>query len=304
MAFFVLEDSKLKYNKTIITRPLSCTAGDSHLIDLPVGDTYFMSLKEWVAPTLPFQEADNVIPPQVRPSVYLEHVYAQICTVVEEGTDMSFTVRLTDTVATDTTVDWTITHGGVVAHEGLRDTNSTGDDTFSYINDVHGVSVDGDFAALTGSATVLAGNDSVVVTVGTVDDAVWTGGPNTFKVFTVTLSNLSDSSMLLLDGRDSATGLIEDIAATPALSGWVDLGIQMHDLVATEPLIDPSTGSQDLFILGVDDNGASNIRSVIIDDVPMVSMTFTPNTVVAADASDLTGGTVFVQAIIQSGRRD
>jgi len=304
VAFFVLEDSKLQYNKTIVTKPLSCSAGDSHLIDLPVGDTYFISLKEWAAPTLPFLSADNNIPPQIRPSVYLEHDYKQVCTLVAEGTDMTFTVSLTEPVATDTSVDWTITNGGSVDHDGLRDTNSTSDDTFSYINDVHGVSVDGDFGILTGTATILAGTDSIDVTVGTNDDGLWTGGANTYKVFTVTLSNLSDPNMLLLAGRDSAIGLIEDVAVTPALEGTIDLSIQMHDLVATEPLINPSTSSQDMFDLSLDTGGDSNIRTVIIDDVPMVSMTFTPNTVVAADASDMTNGTVFVQAIIQSGRRD
>ena len=294
----------MKYNPTIITRPLSCSSSESHIIDLPVGDSYFISLKEWIPPTLPFKTANNTIPSQVRNSLYLEHEYEGICCISVEGGNLVFKIKSTENVLEDTSVDWNISNGGVIDNDSLRDKNCTHDKGFDYLNNVHYLSEFSDFINTSGTATIPKGSKEVVVSVGTIDHGIWTGGVNSYKVFTVTLSNITEPDILLVDGRDSSVGLIEDSSVTPTLQGDVNISVKMHDMTNVEPLIDPSTGLASGFSLGLDLEGNSNLRTTIIDSVPMVSLTLVPSGVGSASSDDLSNGTVFVQAIIQSGRRD
>ncbi|AUR89050.1 hypothetical protein NVP1121O_022 [Vibrio phage 1.121.O._10N.286.46.C4] len=291
----------MKYQTPIIPHPYSLTDTNTLDVDLKWGDSYFISLTNYTVPALNTVPREEEIR-QPRNSFYIEEMVKGIADNVVEGNDVTLTIRSLDPVGQDETVDWAITHVGDLPNEYMiTETGNTPD--INYSQTINTPTVDGAFSALTGTATITAGTDSVTVTLNTVDDAVFTGGANTFRIGTVTLSNPSNDMLLSLNTPSSLI-LLEDATVVPAIEGGVLLWVKMHEMTEYEPLIDPNTSAQAGFILGNSDTGESNLRTVIIDDVPMVCLRFVPDSIAAVDASDITAGKVFVQPVIQVGRRD
>lgn len=292
----------MNYNTTLFTHPIPFRLGEITELQVPVGDSYFITLKECDAPALSLTNPrddilrDNV----VRNTVYLSEQHHTVGSVVKEGSPITITIKASEAVTADTTVDWVITHGGVFPNGELKNEKpNVGDFDYSTL---HTDTADADFDVLNGTATILAGTDSVDVVINSVDDLIWTGGVNTFRVATFTISNLSDANMLI--DRTSVLLLLEDNTTTPAYEGTVELWVRMGD--AEDCHLEPLGGRTEAvkFNIGYSDDGSSLLETSIFDDTDIRSIAFkTPKDATATNGEDITTGTLYYKAQIKSGRR-
>ena len=293
----------MNYNTTLFTHPIAFTAGNTVELNVPVGDSYFITLKECDAPALSYSPAreDIMRDTVIRNTVFLSEQHHSIASAVKEGSPITIAIKASEAVTADTTVDWAITHGGVFPNGELANTKPNVG-SFDYTT-LHTDTVDADFDALTGTATILAGTDSVDVVVNTVDDATWTGGVNTYRIATFTISNLSDAGMLV--ERDAALILLEDNTTTPVYEGTVELWVRMGD--AEDCHLEPLGGRADpvKFNIGYSDDGSSLLETSIFDDTDIKSIAFkAPEDATAPNGEDITTGTLYYKAQIKSGRRN
>lgn len=246
--------------------------------------------------------APDPIPPTPTTVIYIDSDNKYIFDSQVEGADLTLNLKTTETLLADCTVDWTITHGATLPNEVIFNDNVS-DPKFDY-NSINTDTMDSDFPAVTGSATILGGTNSVSVVIPSLDDSVNTLDKGSYKTFTITLSNPSDPAVSIYEPCSSSVGLISDATVAPSIEGSVKFDVKLHELAMYEPLNNPETGDQEQFTRGVDLNGYTNIRSVVIDDVPMTTIKLLPSDIVSADVSvDYNIVPSYFQVIVQSGRR-
>lgn len=291
----------MNYTDILITPPIPTAAGTPYEISTVKGDTCYLSLIQWLPPIPSFDES----PPHQdtgRPNLYIEEIHDNIASLVTEGSDVVLTIKSSEVVSVHSTVDWAITHTGNLDDKIFKDENENLKSVFNYIDSIHSSTDDTTLTILTGTATILSGTDNVVINIPTVDDTIYTGGVNTYKIGTVTLSN-PFTGMDLSPNKSSSHILIEDNSILPVISGHFTLEVKLHPLTAYEKIIDPDTDEQATIVLGVDGDGYTNLKTQVWDDLPLRSIRLTPVDVVGIGGEVLTGGNVYVQAIVQIGRR-
>jgi hypothetical protein len=293
----------MNYNNTLYTHPIAFAAGSILEIEPPVGDSYLITLKECNAPALVYSPSRGAIERSkvIRNTLFVSEEYHGIASVAKEGESITITVKASAPVATDTTVNWVISHGGVFSNGELSN-HKPNIGSFDYTT-LHKNTVDADFDVLGGTATILAGTDSVDVVINSVDDTVWTGGVNTFKIATFTISDPSDTMMLMQ--RNSAVILLEDNTPTPVYEGDVELWVRMGD--HEDCHLEPLGGRSDpvKFSIGYDTEGNSLLETCIFDDTNIKSIAFKTSTdATAPNGEDITGGVLYYKAQIKSGRRN
>ncbi|CAH9011956.1 conserved hypothetical protein [Vibrio phage 501E54-1] len=293
----------MKYDTTIVSPPFLLRDLESNFIDSDTSDTYFLTLVHYKFPEYVVKDFVEVNP-QVKNSFYLKQDENSICDVKVEGEDVNFTISLSRVAQQDATVDWEITferpNMGVdfkpqhLVKEGYS------------VEDSHEVSTPVDYVTLTGTETILTGDQEVLVTVSTVDDLVNTLTSNQYKVSKVSLSNPTGDTVLYShNDMDSGYLLLKDASPEAIVEGEVLVDIKMHELAEFEPLIDPDTSTQVSYNVGQDLEGNSELRSKIIDDTPIKAFRFTPSEIVSSDGLvDYLTVNRYYQIVVQSGRRD
>lgn len=292
----------MNYNPTLYTHPIPFTPTTTTELPVPVGDSYFITLMECEAPEINFTSSRGDIQQGnvIRNTLYLSEMHHSVAYVGQEGTDITLTVKTSENVTQDVTIDWTITHGGVFHNSEL--VNSKANIGHFDYTALHRDTQDTDFALLTGQVMIPQGSNEITFTVSTVDDLLWTGGINTYKLATITLSNVSDTN--LLTDRMQALIMLEDNATTPVFEGEVELWVRMGD--SDDCHLEPLGGRSDAvtFSIGYDDNGDSLLETSIFDDVDIRSIAFRTNIApIAPNGEDATNSVFYYKAQIKSGRR-
>jgi len=295
----------MNYNKTVYTSPMVFAAGQDHEIEAPLGDTYFITLTEWqnrplnLLPARPAIERDKVI----RNTLFIRDTNSHIADIVTEGEDLNVVVALTEAYGIDISFDWTITHGGDFIN---GEANWEKDESNYNYQQLHRDTVDADYnATLTGQATIAAGDTTVTITIPTVDDAVFTGGENSYKVSTITLSNYSVGTGDILpdESRTSSLIIMSDSSPRPIIEGVVSLWVRMGEDTEMERLGGRSDAVS--FSLGQDTNGDSLLETCIFDDTPIEKLIFrVAEDPTAPNGEDITQTTLRFNAQIKSGRRN
>lgn len=291
----------MKYNPTVRTYPLKCAAGELHEIEVPFGDTYYIALTEWENEPLTMEPAREDIQRDkvIRNTVYLGEQNKSIGNLVTEGEDLVFTIKITEPLATDLTIDWVITGTTDLPDEMVTSQNATLDG-FDYTT-LHREATVADIPTMTGTATLLAGDTSVDVVIPTIDDVIWTGGENTFKCCDFTISNLSDTDLLL--DRDKVFGLVMDSSVTPTVEGVVELWVRMDKELHLERLGGLSDAVT--YTIGYDDDGMSKLETGIFDDIDIHSIAFrVSEDFTATLGEDMTAANTYIKAVIKTGRRE
>ncbi len=285
----------MNYNNKYVTQPFT---NDLEL-QMDSGDSYFMGLRQWTGIT---PQIDTFVEPafiQALPHIYIESALEQCVGVVPEGSNITVTVKSDRNVLVDTTVDYTIAGTTDVPQAWMLDPNCTEDyDSTSVLTSATIT----DIPTLTGQAVILADTDSITFDIVTVDDTIFTGGINSYRSFSVTLSN-PDNPLFVVKDDTISYGLLADTTPLPVVEGQVLVSVRMDDLLGWEPLEQPSEPTQQGFTLGNDANGNSLIRSLQVDDIPLRRVRFEPQEFVASDASDITGGNLYYQMVVYTGRR-
>lgn len=290
----------MKYNKTLVTPPLSMLTS-KHRVDLPRGDTYFLSLRVWKALGLSLPQSEPFEPTPNPNTIFIDTSFKGAYASVKEGTTLSFDISCSTPADVDTSVNWTITHNAIVPSAWIkRETEEENEVNYASLCVTN--TSDADFGSVSGTAIITAGNSSINVQITTNDDTVLSGGSGYFRAGLLTIISTDNVRYMLQPDGDSAILIIEDNNILPPLQGLITMGGKLHPLLSTEPLIDPMTDEIVSFNIGF--TGAdSNLRTFTIDDMPLDEITINIPTILATDASDITGVPIFLQAIIHSGNR-
>lgn len=279
----------MDYINAIISAPTLTTS--SVELDIRKADTNFFSFLIWEHPEVINKEVEE-IKASSSASVHIVESNRGIFSQTTEGDSLSLEIGIHPTLPTDVTVDWTISYEGSVPSDMVEDLSCT-IGGFDY-GSLHTPATVGDILTISGTAIVPAGMSSVTTTIGTLDDGVFTGGKNSFKVCTATLVSSSASVNI---HHNKSIGLIMDSSVVPAMKGGVPIQIKMHQKLPYENLDSPSTGTQEKFTV-------EDPRTICIDDSPAIKVKFSADEILPVDEMiDLSGGNTYYQIIVQQGRR-
>ena len=309
----------MKYSNTIVTPPVRT----DETTEVPIGgygDSLFISLDYDIPKTLHLPEPDKVGTTRF-PSVYIEEVGKGIGAVHKLGEDLVFTVKTSQPVLADTTVDYTITTA-TFPDVGLRASDRVHAfvDTSDYTR-FFGQTDTTLITTLTPTVTILAGTDSTVVTIPTTANTTMLYGEGSYFASQVTLSNISDPQMMIHFDLGDSYLLSEDAISYPVWNGVeIEVWGKLPHVSYYQPVIDPDTSTTVSFVFDFEtaDDGLGNItitdtllRSKIIDDIPLESLQFRPvdgNSPLDIEnvgaEIDLTTQLPFYTIKVTTGRRD
>ncbi len=287
----------MKINEILVSPALSVADGE---VIIPVkgkGTSWVIGVRQWLPNVVDFPPIKYASTPKVYLAQTSEHIHG-ICT---EGSPLILTINLREAHDVDVTGTWTITTEedglvigsipvGVVS--GMHSDADNIEDTYDNFNRLS-LLADADLPLKTDIFTIPAGETTVEVSVDTTDDAVYTGGPNTYKVGTVTVTNDQD-----LNIQGEGVVLIMDASPVSLCNGNVSVSGRVHDLLPVESVIDPSTENQLSMAVG------TGSQSYMIDDTPLTELRFTPVGIVfnVQDGGVDPNGTDYLyQLVIQAG---
>jgi hypothetical protein len=259
----------LKFTEVVISPAYSSSTLKSTLPIKGKGLNWIMSAIQWLPTTVDFPPVKY----EGTPTLRLKKTHGEINCIATEGNDITFTIELMYDQPADVTGTWNIITSedgyslASVPTEALVGMDSDAENTVDSFDPKDRLTVvaDADIGTKTGSWTIPQGQKSVTVTVSTVDDAVFTGGANTYKVARLSVTNSQG-----LPTHGTGTILIEDASPPSICDGALSVKGKIHSLLPEEKLMNANEAAPLELLIG-DKYGGFHL-----DDIPLVELSFEP----------------------------